>query len=66
MLPAPKGCDDVLVQAQTCFNQLHLYYMTNSYAKAEKKNMLIGKPCGLQLLKGEITLSHLRTEKKYR
>lgn len=29
MLPVPKGCDDVLVQAQTCFNQLHLYYMAN-------------------------------------
>lgn len=29
MPPAPKGCDDVLVQAQTCFNQLHLYYMAN-------------------------------------
>lgn len=32
----------------------------------QRKNTLIGKPWGLEPLRGETTLSRLRTEEKYR
>lgn len=66
MLPVPRGCNDVPVQVQTCFNQLHLYYMAQTLMLKWRKIMQIGKPCGLQLLRGEMSLSHLGSEQKYR